>query len=73
MIAKWLSAALSDPNVCQEMKADIEAWFAENELLPDGREKLKQENSLLRSQLANCHKEISNLRDEILRYGGGTA
>lgn len=26
-IAKWLSAALDDPNVCQEMKADIREWF----------------------------------------------
>ena len=26
-IAKWLSAALDDPQVCEEMKADIRAWF----------------------------------------------
>jgi hypothetical protein len=24
----WVSAALDDPNVCAEMKADIAAWFA---------------------------------------------
>ena len=26
-IGWWLSAALEDPNVCAEMKADIHAWF----------------------------------------------
>ena len=24
----WMSAALEDPKVCAEMKADINAWFA---------------------------------------------
>ena len=27
VVGKWLSAALDDPDVCDEMKADIEAWF----------------------------------------------
>jgi hypothetical protein len=26
-IGSWLSAALEDPSVCAEMKADINAWF----------------------------------------------
>ena len=26
-VGKWLSAALEDPAVCAEMKADIEYWF----------------------------------------------
>lgn len=26
-IGSWLAAALEDPNVCAEMKADIKAWF----------------------------------------------
>ena len=26
-IGKWLSAALEDPNVCEEMKQDIREWF----------------------------------------------
>lgn len=26
-IGRWLSAALDDPNVCTEMKDDINAWF----------------------------------------------
>lgn len=26
-IGFWLSAVLDDPNVCEEMKADIRAWF----------------------------------------------
>lgn len=27
-LGRWLSAALDDPNVCQEMKDDINAWFS---------------------------------------------
>lgn len=27
-IGRWLSAALDDPNVCDDMKADIQKWFA---------------------------------------------
>ena len=26
-IGSWLAAALDDPSVCEEMKADITAWF----------------------------------------------
>lgn len=34
-IAKWLSAALSDPNVCEAMKDDINNWFEAHEPWPD--------------------------------------
>ncbi len=27
VLGKWMSAALDDPSVCVEMKADIEEWF----------------------------------------------
>lgn len=27
-VGKWLSAALDDPLVCEEMKRDVEEWFA---------------------------------------------
>ena len=27
-LGKWMSAALDDPNVCEEMKNDIRAWFS---------------------------------------------
>jgi len=33
-IGKWLSAALEDPSVCEEMKADIRAWFARRSVSP---------------------------------------
>lgn len=26
-LGRWLSVALEDPNVCEEMKADINAWI----------------------------------------------
>jgi len=35
-IGKWLSAALEDPNVCDEMKADIVAWFTSKETKHEG-------------------------------------
>jgi len=28
-VGRWLSAALEDEHVCQEMKDDIDAWFKE--------------------------------------------
>ena len=30
-LGKWMSAALDDPNVCEEMKADIRDWFSAGE------------------------------------------
>ena len=39
-IGSWLSAASSDPEVCIEMKQDIEKWFERN-------------NSILNSDMIN--------------------
>lgn len=40
-LGAWMSAALDDPSVCAEMKADINAWFASKqppaELFPGNR------------------------------------
>lgn len=36
----------------------------------DGRDKLHQENSLLKSQLANCNAEIKRLRGAMLSHNG---
>jgi len=33
-IGKWLSAALGDPKVCDEMKADINAWIEQHNFKP---------------------------------------
>lgn len=30
-LGRWMSAALDDPNVCDEMKADIREWFSAGE------------------------------------------
>lgn len=40
------------------------------DVLPDGRERLLQEHSLLRSQLVECNKEIARLRSELMRHCG---
>lgn len=34
-LGAWLSAALDDPGVCAEMKADINAWFSAGQPLPE--------------------------------------
>lgn len=34
-LGKWLSAALDDPSVCEEMKADVRAWFSSGEPLEE--------------------------------------
>lgn len=33
-LGKWMSAALDDPSVCEEMKADIREWFSSGEPVP---------------------------------------
>ena len=34
-LGKWMSAALDDPSVCAEMKADIHEWFSAGEPMPE--------------------------------------
>lgn len=34
-LGKWLSAAMDDPNVCDAMKADINAWFNAGQPVPN--------------------------------------
>lgn len=41
----------------------------DNEVLLRAIAKLKQENSLLKSQFRNCHIEIAKLRDALLMAG----
>lgn len=58
---------------------DLEAAFTEacdeagcaydNEALLQAIHKLKQENSLLKSQFRNCHIEIAKLRNALLVSG----
>lgn len=71
----WDNSWSDDLKACDQYQkdcADIERLQEQLEaLLPDGRVKVFQENSLLKSQLANCHKEIRRLRDELLRYSAG--
>lgn len=48
-IGKWLSAALEDPNVCEEFKVDITEWFARFETVEKALNKNRDEiiNALL--------------------------
>lgn len=67
------------PVVRVERISDLEASFTEacdeagcaydNEALLQAIHKLKQENSLLKSQFRNCHIEIAKLRKALLVAG----
>ncbi len=46
-IGSWLSAALDDPNVCADMKADILAWFDADMPAPDLAASLAEARSAL--------------------------
>lgn len=50
---------------------DMQPLYADGTGLPDGRNRLSQENGLLRSQLANCNAEIKRLRTELMNFSGG--
>lgn len=50
---------------------DMQPLYADDTGLPDGRNRLVQQNSLLISQIANCNKEIKRLREALLRCGNG--
>lgn len=41
-VGGWLSAALDDPNVCDQMKADINRWFSAGFLYLDNVRQLMQ-------------------------------
>lgn len=41
-VGGWLSAALDDPNVCDQMKADINRWFSSGFLYLDSVRQLMQ-------------------------------
>ena len=41
-VGGWLSAALDDPNVCDQMKADINRWFSAGFLYLDSVRQLMQ-------------------------------
>lgn len=54
-VGRWLAAALDDPKICQEMKDDINSWFAAGAPSSyDDWMALKQEVEQLRVQLAGC-------------------
>lgn len=54
-VGRWLAAALEDPEVCQEMKDDINSWFAAGAPSSyDDWMALKREVEQLRVQLAGC-------------------
>lgn len=46
-LGRWLAAALDDPNVCAEMKADINAWFEAGEPASQSSEAAKMREALM--------------------------
>jgi hypothetical protein len=56
-LGDWLSAALDDPNVCQEYKDVINAWFDAG--MPY-RQLLVEENAELKEQIRRLQLEADN-------------
>lgn len=66
-VGRWLAAALDDPKVCQEMKDDINSWFAAGSPTSyDDWMALQEEVEQLRVQLAGCGvAAMQNTRDSV--------
>jgi hypothetical protein len=66
-IGSWLSAALDDPNVCAEMKADILAWFdagMPSRDLPAALAEARVEVAALQRDLADARGAVHRLMHE---------
>ena len=51
-VGGWLSAALDDPNVCEQMKADINRWFSAGFLYLDSvRQLMQADREAVRAEL----------------------
>ena len=63
-LGKWLAAALDDPIVCAEMKADIEAWFEAGQppSLVSHADRLQVHNMMAKEnkRLHDAAQEIAN-------------
>lgn len=64
-----LTKPASDADVAFREACDEAGCAYDNEALLQSIAKLKQENSLLKSQFRNCHIEIANLRNALLSAG----
>lgn len=72
-IGKWLSAALEDPSTCEEMKADIRAWFDAGEpspvrptLSPEDRARMKTVAEEIRGYAGHDAPWLAKRADELL-------
>lgn len=62
-VGGWLSAALDDPNVCDQMKADINRWFSSGFLYLDSvRQLMQADREAVRAPLL---AEIERLREAL--------
>lgn len=63
-VGKWLSAALEDPAVCEEMKSDIRSWFsgssaALNDIAAERRRQIEVEGWSLKHDDTHSAGEMS--------------
>ncbi|MEK7817349.1 MAG: hypothetical protein AAB281_03760 [Actinomycetota bacterium] len=75
-LGKWLSAALDDPDVCTEMKADIRAWFSSGEPVEEQLAQLaalatrsEADDGALREALDAAHYYIDASPTELAEAG----
>lgn len=65
-LGSWMAAALEDPNVCPEMKADIKAWF------DAGRPNVQpSDNASAEARLREALEVSGDALDEYYRYWTG--
>ena len=62
-VGRWLSAALDDPNVCDEMKADIRRWFASGHPSFKWGEQAERDQAVARAEAAEA--ENARLREAL--------
>ena len=63
-VGRWLSAALDDPNVCDEMKADIRRWFASGHPSFKWGEQAARDQAVARAEAAEA--EAAPMNDDLL-------
>jgi len=69
-VGGWLSAALDDPNVCEQMKADINRWFSAGFLYLDSvRQLMQADREAVRAEQAAELAKFKALAETLAKAG----
>jgi hypothetical protein len=71
-VGKWLSAALDDPEVCKEFKADITTWFEEKDMTSSSHKDVPEYDETITCENPECkHLEAPAITGLYGVVGGG--